>query len=126
MPAPSGAIVDVTPSQVGSLQSIIDAAHAGDTIRLADGVYTLPQTLNIRTSGVTLRSKSGNRLGVVLDGRYTIGNVLFLTKSNITIADLTLTRSSWHLVHVTAEGGSHQARSFTTSVFWTGASSLSK
>jgi hypothetical protein len=99
-------VVDVTPSQVASLQSIIDAARAGDTIRLADGVYALPQTLVFRTAGVTLRSKSGNRLGVVLDGRYAIGNVLFLLKSNITIADLTLTRSNWHLVHVSADGTS--------------------
>ena len=106
LPAPSGIVVDVTPSQVASLQSILDAAQPGHTIQLADGVYSLPQTLVLRRDGVTLRSKSGNRLGVVLDGRYAIGNVLLLQKSNITIADLTLTRSYWHLVHVTADGGS--------------------
>jgi hypothetical protein len=106
LPAPSGAVVDVTPSQVRSLQSIIDAARPGDTIQLSDGLYPLAQTLYFRTPGVTLRSKSGNRLGVVLDGGYAIGEVLLLQRSDITIADLTLTRSFWHLVHVAPNGGS--------------------
>ena len=100
LPPPSGAIVNVAPSQVASLQSIVDAAQPGDTILLADGLYSLPQTLRIRTPRLTLRSKSGNRLGVVLDGRYATGNVLQLQRSDITIADLTLTRAYWHLVHV--------------------------
>lgn len=106
LPAPAGAAIDVTPSQTNSLQSILDAARPGDTIQLADGSYPLPQTLVFRTPGVTLRSKSGNRLGVVLDGQYGIGDVLLLQRSDITIADLTLTRSNWHLVHVVPDGGS--------------------
>jgi hypothetical protein len=106
LPAPSGVVVDVTPSQVSSLQSILDAARPGDTVQLSDGLYPLPQTLVFRTPGVTLRSKSGNRLGVVLDGGYAIGDVLLLQRSDITIADLTLTRSYWHLVHVVPNGGS--------------------
>jgi hypothetical protein len=106
LPAPSGVVVDVTPSQAGSLQSIVDTARPGDTIQLSDGLYPLPQTLVFRTPGVTLRSKSGNRQGVVLDGRYAIGSVLQLHRSDITIADLTLTRSNWHLVHVVPDGGS--------------------
>ena len=106
LPAASGVVVDVTPSQVGNLQSILDAARPGDTIQLSDGLYSLPQTLVLRIPRITLRSKSGNRLGVVLDGGYAVGDVLLLTQSDITIADLTLTRSSWHLVHVMPEGGS--------------------
>ena len=58
----------------------------------------------MRIPGVTLRSKSGNRLGVVLDGRYAIGDVLLIQKSDVTIADVTLTRSYWHLVHVAPDG----------------------
>ncbi len=104
LPPPSGAVIDVTPLQVGSLQSILDSAQPGATVQLADGVYTLPQTLVMRVPGVTLRSRSGNRLGVVLDGQYSIGNVLLVQKSNVTIADVTLTRSYWHLVHVAPDG----------------------
>lgn len=104
LPAPSGNVIDVTPLQVGSLQSILDSAQPGATVQLADGVYSLPQTLVMRVPGVTLRSRSGNRLGVVLDGQYSIGNVLLVQKSNVTIADLTLTRAYWHLVHVAPDG----------------------
>ncbi len=104
LPAPSGTVIDVTPLQVGNLQSILDSAQPGATVQLADGVYALPQTLVMRVPGVTLRSRSGNRLGVVLDGQYSIGNLLLVQKSNVTIADLTLTRSYWHLVHVAPDG----------------------
>ena len=106
LPAAPGAVVEVTPEQVGSLQGILDQARAGDTIQLADGLYSLPQTLVFRNSGVILRSKSGNRQDVVLDGRYAIGDVLLVQKSDVTIADLTLTRSHWHLVHVVPGEGS--------------------
>ena len=104
LPAPTGAVIDVTPSQVGSLQAILDAAQSGHTIQLADGLYSLSSTLVMRVPGVTLRSKSGNRLGVVLDGRYAVGDVLLVQKSDVTIADLTVTRSNWHLVHVAPDG----------------------
>ncbi len=106
LPPPTGIVIDVTPSQAGSLQWILNAAQPGDTIQLSDGVYSLPGTLVLRTPGVTLRSESGNRLGVVLDGRYAVGDVLLVMRSGITIADLTLRRSSWHLVHVVPDGAS--------------------
>ena len=100
LPAATGAVTDVGPDQVATLQSILDAAGPGDTIQLLDGEYLLPRTLVIRRPGVTLRSKSGNRDAVVLDGRYVVRDLLLLQHSDITIADLTLTRSYWHLVHV--------------------------
>src|SRR4029453_12561696 len=80
LPAPSAVVVDVTPSQFSSLQSSLDAARPGDTIQLSDGLYPLPQTLVFRTPGVTLRSKSGNRLGVVFDGGYPIGEWVLLQR----------------------------------------------
>jgi hypothetical protein len=103
LPAPAGAIIEVTPSQVGSLQAILDAARPGDTIQLADGRYSLPRTLVLRTPRVTLRSQSGNRDDVVLDGRYEVRDLILVQESDVTIADLTLTRSYWHLVHVVPE-----------------------
>lgn len=103
LPLSTGSVVDVVPSQAGGLQSILDAARPGDTIRLADGVYPLPQTLVLRRAHVTLRSQSGNRDRVVLDGRYTARNLILIQQSGVTIADLTLTRSYWHLVHVAPE-----------------------
>ena len=49
---------------------------------------------------MTLRSKSGNRDGVVLDGSYVARDLILVQESDVTIADLTVTRSYWHLVHV--------------------------
>jgi hypothetical protein len=106
LPPPAGNVIDVAPSQAGSLQSILDAARPGDTVQLLDGVYSLPETLALRRPGVTMRSRSGNREAVVLDGRYTARNLLLVQRSDVTIADLTLMRSYWHLVHVAPEGGS--------------------
>jgi len=106
LPAPAGTVIDVAPSQAGALQTILDAARPGDTVQLSDGLYSLRQSLALRIPGVTLRSKSGNRLGVVLDGGYEIGDLLLVQRSDVTIADLTLMRSRWHLVHVVPDGAS--------------------
>jgi len=105
LPPPFGVIVDVTPSEAGGLQSILDAARPGDTIQLSDGLYSLPETLVLRTPRVTLRSKSGNRDGVVLDGSYVARDLILVRASDVAIADLTVTRSYWHLVHVVPERG---------------------
>ena len=78
LPPPAGAVINVDPSQGGSLQSILDAAQPGDSIQLLDGV--------------------------VLDGRYTARDLLLVQASDVTVADLTLTRSYCHLVHVVPEG----------------------
>jgi hypothetical protein len=98
--APAGSIVDVTPSQAASLPAIVGSSQPDQTIRLADGIYNVPQTLSFRTAGVTIRSASGNRDAVVLDGRYAIGNVMNVTASNVTVADLTVTRAYNHPIHV--------------------------
>ena len=106
LPAPTGNVIDVTPAQAGSLRSIVGAAKTGDTIRLADGTYVLPQALVFRTPGVTLRSASGNRNSVILDGQYKAGEIVSAMESNITIADMTLTRAFYHVVHVSPSAGS--------------------
>ncbi len=106
LPPPSGAVIDVTPGQAGNLASIIAAARTGDTIRLADGTYVLSQNLVFRTPGVTLRSRSGNRSAVTLDGQYKVGELIMAMVSDLTIADLTLTRAYYHPVHVAPENQS--------------------
>ena len=106
LPAPTGNVIDVTPAQAGNLRSIVGAAKTGDTVRLADGTYVLPQALVFRTPGVTLRSASGNRNSVILDGQYKAGEIISAMESNITIADMTLTRAFYHVVHVSPAAGS--------------------
>jgi len=95
--------VSVSPSQVGSLKSIISAAQAGSTILFADGTYNLNgDNLWISKSGLTIRSASGNREAVILDGQYVTNSVIQIVASDVTVQDLTIKRSKHHPIHVMA------------------------
>lgn len=92
--------------QVSSVTALVDAvnatAHGGDkTILVADGTYNLAGAyLRIATSGVTVRSASGQRGRVVLDGGYETTEIFQIVASNVTISDLTLRRAANHPIHV--------------------------
>jgi len=103
LPAPTGNVIELSPAQSASLPSVVLAAQPGDTIQLADGTYVVPQTLVFLRPGVTIRSKSGNRNAVILDGQYAIGEILLVMESDITVADLTVKRAFYHPVHVSPE-----------------------
>ena len=66
---PSDTVIDVTPAQAGQLASIVYNASPDTAILLADGTYPT-STLNFHNPRVTLRSQSGNRENVILDGQY--------------------------------------------------------
>ncbi len=101
LPPSSGTIVEV--SSVGELVGAVNAASPGDVILAADGTYALAGAyLRIDVPNVTLRSKSGNREAVVLDGGYQTTEIVQVAASNVTIADLTLKRAYYHPIHVTA------------------------
>ncbi len=96
---PTGSIISV--STVTQLQNAVNTATSGDTILIADGVYNLNGAyLRIDTPNVTLRSASGNREAVVLDGNYITTEIIQAVASNITIADLTLREAYNHPIHV--------------------------
>lgn len=98
---PSGNIINV--AEVGTLVDAVNNAVSGDTILLADGLYDLQGNyLRIDTPGVTLRSASGNREAVILDGGYQTTEIIQAVVSDVTIADLTLQRAVYHPIHVTA------------------------
>ena len=104
--APTGNVVLVDTSQTGQLQSIVSSAAAGDTIALADGTYDLNGAyLWISAAGVTIRSQSGNREAVILDGGYSTTEIITVKASDVTIADLTLRRAYTHPIHVANAAG---------------------
>jgi hypothetical protein len=103
--AASGPTIRVRPAQSGSLPAIVSRAPAGATILLADGTYRLGRTLVVSTAGLTIRSSSGRPGAVVLDGSYATGDLVAVAASNVTIAELTLTRASYHLVHIVPRDG---------------------
>lgn len=105
LPPPSGPTVIVTPAQAAQLPSIIASATSGTTILLEDGTYTIgDSSLWISTSSVTLRSRSGNRSAVVLDGQYQTAAMIDIAASDVTIADLTIQSVLWHPIHLVGNG----------------------
>jgi len=103
LPPPTGNVIPVYPSQASELDSIVQAAATGDTILLYDGTYELHgDYLRFDTPGVTMRSASGNREAVVIDGGYDTTEIVQIVTSNVTIADLTLKRAYYHPIHVMA------------------------
>ncbi len=90
MPAPEGRVV-----RVQTVEQLLDAlagAEPGTTILVADGRYLLPRYAEIAADRVTLRSESGNRNAVVLDGAESrhIELLGIRNAGGVTIADLTV------------------------------------
>jgi hypothetical protein len=99
LPPPTGTVVNV--DTVAGLESAVNNAVPGVTISIADGEYDLNGAyLWIDTPNVTLRSASGNREAVVLNGNYATTEIVSVAASNITIADLTLREAYNHPIHV--------------------------
>jgi len=111
---PSGVQIEVGPED--DLAAALASAPAGATVLLADGTYDVGEGgLWIGADGVLVRSASGDRASVILDGGYqqTSGGILNVAgRSDVTLAHLTIRRARYHLVHVTGspEGPSAGAR----------------
>lgn len=106
LPDPAGPTITVTPDRADELRSIVMDAAEGTTILLEDGAYDMSggddtHRLVFATPGVTLRSASGARDAVILDGGYVTGEIVSIQASDVTIADVTIERAYYHPVHVT-------------------------
>lgn len=106
----SGPVIEVDTEP--ELQSAVANLASGTTILIADGTYQLTNTLNVRgVTDVAIRSVSGNRDAVVLQGRgmsnTSYGNVphvmAIYDAKNVLIADLTLRDAYFHLIQIHGE-----------------------
>ena len=101
LPGPTGRVLNVDPSTIGDINGVIAGAGVGDTIEFTDGTYDLAGIyLWVDRPGITLRSASGNRDAVILDGGYTTTEVITIAVSDVTVADLTIRRARTHGIHV--------------------------
>ena len=102
-PEPPGPAVKV--SNVPELVKALREATAGQTILLADGHYLMPHYVEIRADDVTLRSASGRRERVVLDGaKSRDGELLgFRACSGVTVSDLTIQNVRWNGFKINSE-----------------------
>jgi hypothetical protein len=110
LPPPTGTTIQVDATQADALRGIVAAAATGTTILLQDGAYDMSggdssHRLVFDTPGVTLRSLSGNRDAVVLDGSYGTNELISIYASDVTIADLTLREAYDHPIHMSGSPG---------------------
>ncbi len=99
LPPAAGTVVPV--ATVSELVAAVNNAAPGTTILLADGIYALNGAyLRIDVPDVTLRSAGGTREAVILDGAYQTTEIIQITASRVTVADLTLRRATYHPIHV--------------------------
>jgi hypothetical protein len=91
----------VNVASVSQLVNAVNSAVSGTTILVADGTYNLNgEYLQLDVGNVTLRSASGNREAVILDGNYQTTEIIQVAAPNVTIADLTLREAYYHPIHV--------------------------
>jgi len=90
LPEAKGSTVLV--SDVPELIKAVNQAEAGQTILIEDGHYMMPRYIQISADNVTLRSASGYRERVIIDGAESLHRELLGVRacSGVTIADLTI------------------------------------
>ncbi len=94
--APTGPVIRV--ATVDELFAAAEAVQPGGTILVADGHYLMPRYFELHTDRVTLRSASGQRDRVVLDGvQSRHGELVGVSRcSGVVIADLTIQNVKWN------------------------------
>jgi len=105
LPQPSGNVIRVQTTD--ELFRAVANAAPKTTVLLADGVYSMPRCLVVRSDGLVLRGESQNRSRVVLDGgEHRLGELLALTACRgVTIADLTVRNVRWNAIKINSETG---------------------
>jgi hypothetical protein len=102
--APASPVVRV--ASVAELYAAAEKIPSGGTILVADGHYRLPRYFELRTDNVTLRSESGRRDQVILDGEGRLGELVGITGcSGVTIADLTIQNVKWNGFKLNSDRG---------------------
>jgi hypothetical protein len=101
MPCQATVVVNSTSELVNAVNN---ANSGGDRdIRVADGYYNLDGNyLRIAADDISVRSESGKRGQVILDGSYKTTEIFQIVASNITIAGMTLKKAYYHPVHIMA------------------------
>ncbi len=97
-------VVEILGGDVEGLLWHLRRAMPGTTLLLEDGVYQLlpGQNLVIKVPGLTLRSASGNREAVRIEGG---DSNIIVNVAEFTVADVTLSKPRFHNIQVRGERG---------------------
>jgi hypothetical protein len=103
---PRAQTIELSPGD--DIRSAITQAGEGAEIVLAAGDYAVDNIIQVRAAGVTIRSQSGDRSSVILDGNrgglplrrenFT-PEILQIRASDVTIADVTIRYAGAHGIH---------------------------
>ena len=108
------AFVEARPGE--SLPSVVGKAASGTTILLHPGTYKVSSIIQFLKPDVTLRSKTGRREDVILDGNLGgtpldrtrfVSEIVAVRASGVALADLTIRYAKYHAVHVFPAGSAH-------------------
>ena len=119
-PLPPAVEPMLTVSTEAELRDQAYSAASGTTILIEPGVYDLGNTVQIVNAGITLRSSTGVRGDVVLDGGGMITghtHVILIEADDVTIADLTIRNGGEHGVSVQ---GSDRPKLYNLHIYDTG------
>lgn len=111
--APTVTIPIVQVNNAVQFQAAVAAANADGgnvIIELADGTYTLSATQYITAPDLTIRSASGNRESVIIQGDVmstaaVVKNVFRVGSVNFTLRDVTVQRCDYHCVQIAGDSG---------------------
>jgi hypothetical protein len=87
----------------------VESAGAGTTILLKNGTYKISRPLVFRKPNVFMRSESGNRGKVILDGKIgkgrlkrknCVNEIIMIMASDVTIADISIRHARDHGIHI--------------------------
>ena len=111
--APNTTKADVIVSTVTELVNAVAGANAGGdkTILLEDGTYNLDNMLWVDGNGVTVRSSSGNRDAVIIQGEGMDGSVSHIFNvagSDFTVSDLTIGWVANHAIQIHGNENAHR------------------
>jgi hypothetical protein len=97
-----------TGSQLQNAVASANSAGGNTTILLANGTYTLTDTLYINAPNVTIAGNAGARASVIIQGdgmsaSASVGNLIRVARSGFQLHDVTLQRSRNHLIQIVGE-----------------------
>ena len=97
-----------TAAQLQSAVSSANSAGGNRIISLADGTYTLSDTLYVNAPNISIVGASGNRANVIIQGTAmsagaSVGTIIRVAGSDFGLRYVTLQKSKYHLIQVVGE-----------------------
>jgi hypothetical protein len=89
-----------TVTNITDLRSAIQTATAGDTILLADGVYSTATTLTVAIPNLTIRSASNRADAAIIDGQGVASPLLYVRTAGFSIIAITLRNTGQDAINI--------------------------